>query len=133
VACLLARKGEPLLLSRLETKREIAAEYRDLLPVLPPHEWRRVRGEQEIVVRYEPERALATLPGLLADPADRQRLVTLVRRLLADERVQRAKPSAEQMAIVEQIGATLGTRAPKAIPGKARKAAARRTKARSKA
>ncbi|HET9338353.1 MAG TPA: DUF3141 domain-containing protein [Casimicrobiaceae bacterium] len=133
VACLLARKGEPLLLSRLEARREIAAEYRDLLPALPPHEWRRVRGEQEIVVRYEPEKALATLPSLLADPADRERLVTQVRRLLADERVQRAKPSAEQMAIVERIGATLGTRAPKAIPRKTRKEAARRTKARAKA
>ena len=33
--------------------------------------------------------ALATLPALLANRADRERLVTLVRRLLADERVQR--------------------------------------------
>ena len=133
VACLLARKGEPLLLSRLEMKRELAADYRALLPAMPPDQWRRVRGEQEIIVRYEPDRALATLPGLLADPADRERLVTLVRRLLADERVQRAKPSAEQMAIVERIGVTLGARAPKAIPGRARKAAARRKTTRAKA
>ena len=133
VACLLARKGEPLLLSRLETKRELVAEYRALLPAMAPHEWRRVRGEQEIVVRYEPDKALATLPNLLSDPADRERLVTLVRRLLGDERVQRAKPSAEQMAIVERIGATLGARAPTAIPGKARKVAARRKTRRAKA
>ena len=32
---------------------------------LPPDEARRIRGEQEIIVRYEPERALATLPQLL--------------------------------------------------------------------
>ena len=114
-------------------KRELAADYRALLPAMPPDQWRRVRGEQEIIVRYEPDRALATLPGLLADPADRERLVTLVRRLLADERVQRAKPSAEQMAIVERIGVTLGARAPKAIPGRARKAAARRKTTRAKA
>ena len=67
VACLLARKGEPLLLSRLQMKQELMADYRDLLPAMPPDQWRRVRGEQEIIVRYEPDAALATLPKLLAD------------------------------------------------------------------
>ena len=38
------------------------ADYRELLPAMPPDQWRRVRGEQEIIVRYEPEQALATLP-----------------------------------------------------------------------
>jgi pimeloyl-ACP methyl ester carboxylesterase len=107
VACLLARKGEPLLLSRLQLKRELVSEYRDLLPAMPPDQWRRVRGEQEIIVRYEPEQALATLPKLLANPHDRERLVTLVRRLLADDRVQRTKPSTEQLAMVEHIGEAL--------------------------
>jgi hypothetical protein len=93
VACLLARKGEPLLLSRLQTKQQLVAEYKDLLPRMPDDQWRRIRGEQEIIVRYEPEEALATLPALLRDPEDRERLVTLVQRLLGDERVQRAKPS----------------------------------------
>ena len=107
VACLLARKGEPMLLSRLQMKHELMTEYRELLPAMPPDQWRRIRGEQEIIVRYEPAQALATLPKLLADPADREKLVTLVRRLLADERVQRAKPSTEQLAMVEHIGETL--------------------------
>jgi hypothetical protein len=107
VACLLARKGEPMLLSRLQMKQELMADYRELLPAMPPDQWRRVRGEQEIIVRYEPERALATLPKLLAHPGDRERLVTLVRRLLADERVQRARPSTEQLAMVKHIGETL--------------------------
>jgi hypothetical protein len=83
------------------------AEYRDLLPAMPPDQWRRIRGEQEIIVRYEPEQALATLPKLLADRHDREKLVTLVQRLLADERVQRAKPSTEQLAMVEHIGHAL--------------------------
>jgi pimeloyl-ACP methyl ester carboxylesterase len=107
VACLLARKGEPLLLSRLQMKQELMKEYRDLLPDMPSDQWRRVRGEQEIIVRYEPNQALATLPKLLAARADRERLVTLVRRLLADERVQHAKPSTDQLAMIENIGATL--------------------------
>jgi hypothetical protein len=96
-----------MLLSWLQTKHALVGEHRDMLPTLSPDEWRRVRGEQEIIVRYEPEQALATLPELLSDPRDRERLVTLVQRLLADERVQRAQPSAEQVAMVESIGRML--------------------------
>ena len=98
-------------------KQELIAEYKDLLPAMPPDQWRRVRGEQEIIVRYEPEQALATLPSCCATTADRERLVTLVQRLLADERVQRAKPSTEQLAMIENIGETLSV-------GAARRAAA---------
>jgi len=127
VACLLARKGEPLLLSRLQQKQELIAEYRDLLPDVAWDEWRRIRGEQEIVVRYEPEKALATLPKLLADPDDRERLVTLVRRLLADQRVQSTKPSAEQIAMIEDIGDALAvthaTKRPKRAVRRPRRAA----------
>src|SRR5947207_6114925 len=120
VACLLARKGEPLLLSRLQMKQALMAEYRDLLPDIPPDHWRRIRGEQDIIVRYEPGAALTTLPKLLADPADRERLISLVQRLLADERVQRAKPSTEQLAMIEHIGETLAVRAdrPRVVPAR---------------
>ncbi len=34
------------------------------MPPLTLEQWRRIRGEQEIIVRYEPERALETLPQL---------------------------------------------------------------------
>jgi len=133
VACLLARKGEPLMLSRLSAKQEVLRDYADLLPAMPPDQWRRVRGEQEIIVRYEPERALATLPELLRDPADRERLVKLARQLLADERVQRAKPTQEQMAMIESIGDQLrasaakpGGRAPRKAPLKTARKPARK-------
>ena len=92
VAFLLARKGEPLPLSRLQLKQELIGDYRDLLPAIPRDEARRIRGEQEIIVRYEPEKAVATLPALLTERADRERLLTLLDRLLADERVQRVEP-----------------------------------------
>jgi hypothetical protein len=88
-------------------KQELMSDYKKLLPDLEPHEWRRVRGEQDLIVRYEPERALATLPLLLRDPADREKLVTLVNRLVEDERVRRAKPSSEQIAMLSHIGETL--------------------------
>jgi hypothetical protein len=107
VAALLARKGEPLPLSRLQLKHALMDDYRDLLPDLPPDQWRRVRGEQEIIVRYEPDKALATLPRLLASPSDRQRLATLVHRLLGDARLQGRSPTGEQLAIVDAIAGSL--------------------------
>ncbi len=107
VGSLLARRGAPLPLSRLALKQELAAEYRDLLPDLAPDEWRRIRGEQDIIVRYEPEKAIATLPKLLSKPGDRERLVTLVRRLLADERMRRFEPTTEQLSMIENIGTAL--------------------------
>jgi Mlc titration factor MtfA (ptsG expression regulator) len=73
-------------------------------------EWRRIRGEQEIVVRYEPERALATLPGLLAEAADRDRLVALFQRLLADKRFQGLAPTEEQNAMLGRIRDVLRAR-----------------------
>jgi len=107
VAFLLARKGEPLPLSRLQLKQELIGEYHELIPALSPDEARRVRGEQEIIVRYEPERAIETLPALLAERADRERLLTLLDRLLADKRVQRIDPLPEQLAMLERVRAVL--------------------------
>jgi len=104
---LLARRGEPLPLERIALRKELISDYADLLPDLPPDQWRRIRGEQDIIVRYEPEKALATLPRLVADPADRERLVTLAKRLLADERVQRVGATPEQVAMLKAIDETL--------------------------
>jgi len=129
VACLLAHKGEPMLLSRLETKRELLQDYKDLLPVMSPDQWRRMRGEQEIIVRYAPEDALATLPQLLRHEADRSRLATLVQRLLADDRVRRAKPSSEQVALIQQLQRSLAgktKRSPTRPRASSRKRAAKR-------
>ncbi|CAN7804207.1 DUF3141 domain-containing protein [Paraburkholderia hospita] len=112
-AFLLKRHGEPLPLSRLELRQELVSDYADYLPGLPPDEWRRVRGEQEIVCQYEPDRAVETLPRLLADSANRERLVSLLDKLMADKRVQDTDPSAEQTAML--------TRIRKALAGKVEK------------
>jgi hypothetical protein len=112
VAALLDQRGLPIPLSRLELKEELIADYGDLLPDLPREQMRRVRGEQEVVVRYEPERAIETLPLLLSDPADRERLLTLLERLLADPRVPRAEATPEQERTLERIRAVLGGKRP---------------------
>jgi hypothetical protein len=107
VGYLLARKGEPLPLARLQLKQELLKEYAELLPVISPDEARRIRGEQEIVVRYEPERAVTTLPLLLSQRGDRERLLKLLDGLLADPRVQGGKATAEQRAMLARIRAVL--------------------------
>jgi pimeloyl-ACP methyl ester carboxylesterase len=107
-AFLLAHKDEPLPLSRLQLAQELIEEYREMLPELAPDEARRIGGEQEIIARYETERAVETLPVLLAEQKDRDRLLTLLERVLADQRVQRIQPSAEQKAMLARIRGVLG-------------------------
>jgi len=109
VAFLLAHRDGPLPLSRLQLAQELIEEYAELLPELAPDEARRIEGAQEIIARYEPEKAVATLPVLLAQRKDRARLLTLLDRVLADERVQRIEPSAKQKAMLSRIRSILGS------------------------
>ncbi|WP_322082248.1 DUF3141 domain-containing protein [Burkholderia sp. BCC1972] len=112
-AFLLERSGEPLPLAQLATERELAEAYAEYLPDLPPDQWRRIYGEQELIATYAPHQAVATLPALLARPEDRQRLLTLLDKLLGDPRVQSASVSEPQWAALQRIRAVLG--APPAI------------------
>ena len=70
---------------------------------MPLDEWRRMRGEQEIIVRYEPEKAIATLPALLPKRKDRERLLTLLDRLANDARVRHEGLTPEQRTMVERV------------------------------
>jgi len=110
VAYLLMRKDGALPLSRVVMRQELAKDYADALPALSLEQWRRVRGEQEIIASYEPEKAIETLPDLVPGREDRERLLKLMDRLLADKRVQNSKPTAEQMAMLERVRGVLGAR-----------------------
>jgi len=110
---LLARRGKPVPLSRLELKAELVKEYADLLPDLPVHEWKRIRGEQDAIVRFEPERALETLQRLLADPEDRERFLQVLERLTTDPRVRADEATPEQIAMVARIRQGLGAGTPR--------------------
>lgn len=107
-AFMLQRKDEPLPVWRLQLRQELAEAYRDLLPELSQDEWRRIRGTQEIISRYDPDRALTTLPALLSKPEDRQRFLSLLERLLKDERVQAAQATPQQYATLARIREALG-------------------------
>jgi len=102
-AYLLQRRGQPMALATLQLRADLLEEYRDLLPAIEPHERRRIRGEQEIICRYEPERALETLPKLLSDAGDRARFVALLDRLVADPRIMAGGVTSEQRATYERI------------------------------
>ena len=123
VAALLARTDEPLPLSRVQLAQEMIDDYRDLLPDLAPDEARRIGGEQEIIARFEPERAVETLPLLLDQGQDRKRLITLLERVLADRRMQQVQPSAEQQRTLARIRAVLAPAGARvaALPGSGRR------------
>lgn len=126
-AFLLAPKGEPLPLSRIETVKELVDEYADYLPHLPPADWRRVRGEQELIATFEPQQAIQTLPDLLASPEDRNRLLSLLDKLLADRRVLRIPPTPAQEEALRAIRSVLDATA--ANESQARKGRAARVRA----
>jgi pimeloyl-ACP methyl ester carboxylesterase len=110
VAALLARRGQPIPLSRIDLKEELIGEYRDLLPDIPRDQMRRIRGEQEIIIRYEPEKAVETLPQLLRDPEDRKRLLTVFDRLLSDKRINLQGATQEQRTMLKRIGEVLSVK-----------------------
>ena len=109
VGAMLADHGRPIPLARIELKEDLLKEYRRLLPDLSRNQMRRIRGEQEIIIRYESERAFETLPQLLADPEDRERFLELLDRLLADRRIL-PHVTPEQHRTVKRIEAILSER-----------------------
>jgi pimeloyl-ACP methyl ester carboxylesterase len=110
--------GEPLPLSRLEMRQELAQAYADDLPQVPLQTWRAIRGMQEIIARLEPEQAVATLPVLLEDADDRERLLALIDKLAEDRRVLQAEPTDAQRNMVARIRQVLGATQPEGgLPG----------------
>jgi len=108
IGFLLHRHGEPMPLSRLEMREEMERDYAELLPQQSRDELRRIRGVQEIIVRFEPEQAIESLPKLLADPRDRARMIKLLEAVVGDPRIQKQGITAEQKLALERIRHVLG-------------------------
>jgi hypothetical protein len=102
-ACLLARRGEPFPLARIELKARLVKEYANLLPSLTSDQWHRIRGRQEIICRHEPEAALAALPKLLASAKERRDFLEVLDRLLSDPRIPADRVSPEQLDMARRI------------------------------
>ncbi|MBX3355037.1 MAG: DUF3141 domain-containing protein [Phycisphaeraceae bacterium] len=108
---LLARDG-PIELSHLELRREL---HRDLLPMLPMAlqdlstlaPYRAIRGRQQLIVRHAPERAIATLPRLVHQADDRERLLAVLDAVERDDRVRAARPTPGQIEMLAAIRSVL--------------------------
>ena len=75
---LLCPRDKPIPLAGLQFVEGLREKYPDLSPHLTPYETRLIAGKQDLVCRYDPDKALATLPQLLSDPADHQRFISLL-------------------------------------------------------
>ena len=107
LAALLHTKGEPIPLARIEARHRFAVENLELLPEIDLADLRRIEGSQEIVVQHAPARALATLPLLVKNAADRDRLVTLIERAIDFRTDAQQWLRDEQRALLRQIRETL--------------------------
>jgi hypothetical protein len=118
VSALLSEDDAQIPLALVELQAELMKDYASLLPALPPETWRRIRGEQDLVVRYARQRAVETLPALLADPGERERFLALVVKLDADPRLLGHPPSAHDRAVVAEVLKVLSasTIAPHLVP-----------------
>jgi pimeloyl-ACP methyl ester carboxylesterase len=105
IGALIGRGAGRIPLARLElVERFIRGD--EVLSRLPADALRRIRAEQAVVAELEPERGLQSLPRLLADPADRQRILALL-----DEAVAAVEPTPEQQAMLDRIRGALGAAA----------------------
>jgi pimeloyl-ACP methyl ester carboxylesterase len=81
---LLAAKGKPLPLAQFELKKKLMGKYGHLLPTLTPEQMRVIRGNQEVICRHEPERAVNTLPLLLSTQTEQENFLTLLDAVVDD-------------------------------------------------
>jgi pimeloyl-ACP methyl ester carboxylesterase len=107
LAALLHTRGEPIPLARVEARHRFAVENLELLPEIELADLRKIEGSQEIIVQHAPARALATLPLLVREPADRDRLVALLERAIAFRSEGEPWLREEQRALLGDIRETL--------------------------
>ncbi len=103
VAALLRTGDAPLPLAGVEARHAFAVQNLELLPQIELADLRRIEGAQEIIVRHAPGRALQTLPALVGDPGDRERLRLLLERAAAFEDEHGRWLDDQQRALVERI------------------------------
>jgi pimeloyl-ACP methyl ester carboxylesterase len=122
VAALLARHGDPIPLARIDLKRELVRKYTALLPPGEPGQWKRARGEQEVAVSLEPEKALATLGSLVPRAAERARLASLLDHMIEEGRAHGVQPTPDQVEMLSRVRAALAVPAPRLRNARARRA-----------
>lgn len=108
-ASLMAEPQNPMPLAELHTLADIIKDYTEIIGrEIPADERRRIRGEQDIIVRYAPQEAVATLPQLLHDDDERERYVTFFEKLAVDPRIASFDMSYHQREIFDALLARIG-------------------------
>jgi pimeloyl-ACP methyl ester carboxylesterase len=107
VFAFLLEHDKPLPLRELELGRAFEQKYAHLLPRISPERERRIRGEQEIIIRYESARALMALPHLLRHQKDRERLLALMEAVLTETKLGKLKPTPGQVSRFEKVRGVL--------------------------
>jgi hypothetical protein len=118
VAAMLRTAGEPLPLADVEARHAFAVQNLELLPAIELADLRSIEGEQEIMVRYAPERALDTLPALVREPADRERLLTLIDRAATYQDARGTWLNDEQRGLLKRMRVALSAPATRLRSGK---------------
>jgi hypothetical protein len=106
IAALVGKGAEAIPLQRLELADKFIHSD-EIVAKMSEDEVRRIRNEQVIIVEFEPKLALESLPILLANHADKQRLLSALERVTAD-----IEPNQKQTAILGKIHKVLGSPSP---------------------
>ena len=105
LVALLEREGDTLTLHQLEQANAFAEKYRHLLPPLTADDFRRVRGEQQLICYYAREKSIRRLPKLLTDTKDRERFLQFMDLLERDSSLttKGAGLSAAQIRVMKRV------------------------------
>jgi len=104
IGALVGKQAGPIPLKRLELVERLV-ESDEVLSKLSSERIRRIKAEQAVVAELEPERALESLPKLLAAAADRKRALAVL-----DEAVAAVELTAPQRAMLRRVKAALTTK-----------------------
>lgn len=101
---LLEKDGDHITLDYLEAKKESVQKYLHLLGSFDINEVREIRGKEELISYYYPQKALETLPKLLNSPEDKANYIKFFTLLAEDTKATvKGKLSSKQKRLVEQI------------------------------
>ncbi len=111
MAAIIGHRPGPMSLDDLRFLEDLVADD-ERLSLLTEEEIRRIRGEQLVIVSFEPARAFNTLPMLLTNPDDRHRALELL------ERLPHIRPelSVAQRTAIEEIKQLLDDRPLRSTP-----------------
>jgi hypothetical protein len=101
IGALVGKEAGPIPLKQLELVDRLVATD-EVLATLSTEQSRRIKAEQAVVAELEPERALESLPVLLAAPADRKRALAVL-----DEAVAAIELTSPQKAMLRRVLAVL--------------------------